>query len=74
MNLDKLREYKRGFGEGMSFHGMKLDMTISVGTVIQIISLVLAILYSSNRVENRITSLEVKVDTMWSAFRSGGIK
>jgi len=48
--------------------GPRIDMTVNLGIILQIFSVLVAIFLATNRLENRITSIEVKVDKMWSSW------
>ena len=48
--------------------GVKLDYTINFGNIIAAIVLIATFISFTNKVEARLTAIEVKVDKMWSNY------
>ncbi len=49
---------------------MRLDRTVTVGNILQMVVLVAAILASYVKLSNEVSAISVKVDVLWSAFVS----
>jgi hypothetical protein len=49
----------------------RLDRTVSLGHVLQVVVLLLGLWAATVRLESRITALETKIDPVWQWFTSG---
>lgn len=48
--------------------GIRFDNTISTGTIVSLIVLLIALVGMVNRLESRITAIETKIDPLWRAY------